>query len=106
MNLNQNPTVDQLKVIVAACDDEETHHILWVDNTGEVRVTPLPDDITPSGFERKFPTTLLRFETYHQGNGYVGQEAADDEAHMNSVFNSLVREWATQNGRTITRYIG
>jgi hypothetical protein len=105
MNLNQNPTISQLSALHSACNDAAAHHVLWVDNTGEVRVTPLPEDINPSGFEDRFPTTVLRYETAQAGNGYVGPEAAADVKLMGRLFNSLQKEWAAQGGSTYRRYI-
>ncbi|MCA1857440.1 hypothetical protein LE190_16120 [Massilia oculi] len=105
MNLSQNPTKEQLHSIIAGANDEAGHNILWVDNTGEVRVTLLPDDITPAGWEDKFPSTSLRYETFVQGNGYVGEEAAADPAHIDRLYNSLIREWAQRSNRTGAEYI-
>lgn len=94
MNLNQTPTKEQLKSILSAADDGADHHILWVDNSGDVRVTPLGDDINPAGWEDKYPSTALRYETFQVGNGYVGAEAAEDDSHVNRLYRSLVNEWA------------
>jgi hypothetical protein len=105
VNLNQAPTINQLKVIFESCNDKSAHHILWVDQVGEVRVTPLPDDINPSGFEDRFPTSVLRYETFQCGNGYVGQKAAADDGFMQRLFNSLMEEWKSLGGRLTQRYI-
>ena len=94
MNLNQNPTKEQLKSILAAAEDGEDHHILWVDNTGTVRVTPLGDDINPVGWETKYPSTAFRYETFQVGNGYVGAEAGADDSHVDRLYRSLVKEWS------------
>lgn len=94
MNLNQNPTKEQLKSIIAAAEDDEDHHVLWVDNRGDVRVTPLGDEITPAGWESKYQSTALRYETFQVGNGYVGTEAAEDDSHVDRLYRSLVAEWA------------
>lgn len=94
MNLNNNPTKEQLQDLLRAADDGAGHHILWVDNVGEVRVTLLPTNVTPSSWERAFPTTRLRFETFCEGNGYVGPDAADDEDHVRMYFNWILKAWA------------
>lgn len=105
MNLNNNPTLQQLSALHQVCNDDAAHHILWVDSTGEVRVTPLPDDINPAGFEDRFPTCVLRYETCQAGNGYVGPVAAADTKHMQRMLNSLVKEWEVQGGSMKARYI-
>lgn len=105
MNLNSNPTLSQLSALHSTCNDEAAHHVLWVDNKGEVRVTPLPEDINPAGFEDRFPTTVLRYETAQAGNGYVGPGAAADTEFMGRLFASLQKEWAAQEGSTRQRYI-
>lgn len=94
MNLNQNPTKEQLKDLFRVADDEAGHHILWVDVDGKVHVTLLPETVTPSGWEDAFPTTRFRFETFCVGNGYVGPDAADDDDHVNMFYHWLVKTWA------------
>lgn len=105
MNLNNNPTKEQLKDLFRPLNDEAGHHILWVDNSGEVRVTLLPDDINPVGWESKFPTTRFRFETFCVGNGYVGPEAAEDENHVTMHFNWLMRTWANRGAGTKAEFV-
>jgi hypothetical protein len=105
VNLNQSPTIDQLKIIFASCNDKSAHHILWVDHHGEVQISPLPEDINPSGFSIRFPTVVLRYETFQCGNGYVGQKASEDDPFMQRLLNSLITEWKTQGGRLTQRYI-
>lgn len=105
MNLTKNPTIQQLSDLHRVCNDETSHHILWIDTVGEVRVTPLPDAINPAGFEDRFPTCVLRYETCQAGNGYVGPEAAADTSLMQRLFSSLIKEWAEQGCGTRSRYI-
>ena len=35
----------------------------------------------------------FRFETFDAGNGYVGPEAADDEAYINDLYKGLTNSW-------------
>jgi hypothetical protein len=105
MNLNQTPTKDQLKALLSAAHDDDDHHILWVDISGEVRVTPLGDEITPAGWEGKQPSTALRYETFVAGNGYVGADAAADDSHVDRLYRSLVSEWADRKPADGARYI-
>ena len=94
MNLNNHPTKEQLKDLFRVADDDAGHHIMWIDTAGEVRVTLLPKGVTVSGWERAFPSTRFRFETFCQGNGYVGPDAADDDDHVRMYFNWIMKTWA------------
>lgn len=94
MNLNENPTVDQLKTLFAAADDEAGHHILWANKAGDVHLTCLSRDEGPVGFEMGAPSLLLRYGTFSAGSGHVGVGAATDDNFMASLYKSLVREWA------------
>jgi hypothetical protein len=40
MNMNHNPTREELAALVGACNDTADHHVLWVAKDGEVHVTP------------------------------------------------------------------
>jgi hypothetical protein len=37
----------------------------------------------------------FRFETFDQGNDYVGEKAAQDEGYVAMLFNQLTRSWAS-----------
>ena len=50
---------------------------------------------TPVGFEENTRSLMLRYETFAHGNGYVGSPASEDDNFMLDIYNSLVREWAT-----------
>lgn len=100
MNLNQNPTKDQFKALLSAADDEAGHHVLWVENSGEVHVSLIPPGTMLPEFSKTYPTVRLRFETFCQGNGYVGPEAAEDDGHVARYFGWLLDEWRdAQNAR-------
>jgi hypothetical protein len=99
MNMSKNPTIDELKTLVARCDDDAGHHVLWVESNGEVHIDVLPDDLTPVGFEQNTgPKMKLRYETFQQGNGYVGAEAVSDAKHVAELFNDLKTGWAGGGG--------
>lgn len=105
MNLNQNPTKEQLKTLFSVCDDTAGHHVLWVSRNGDVALTPLPSKTNPVGFDQLNPELLLRYETFVQGNGYVGQQASEDENFMDRIFKSLQREWSTVTATSAQRYV-
>lgn len=44
MNLNNNPTANELSELIAACDDNAGHHVLWVSKSGDVAITLLENN--------------------------------------------------------------
>lgn len=105
MNLNTNPILAQLQALTQQADDEAGHHILWVDQKGEVHLSLIPEDMTPNGFEDSRPSMRLRYETCGQGNGYVGLEAAADVSMMSRLLTSLTREWSKLNPSGRVQYV-
>jgi hypothetical protein len=102
MNMNNNPTVDQLRALFALADDEAGHHCLWIDIAGGVHIDVIPEHLTPNGFEDSQPLMAVRFETFGHGNGYVGPDAAGDEKFISDTLNDLARVWPhRQAGRVI-----
>ena len=93
MNLEDQPTLEQLQAIIAAADDVAGHHVLWVDTRGSVHLSLLPEGLGPIGFEESNKSMCLRYETCDPGNGYVGIEAANDLELMERLYSSLLREW-------------
>ena len=94
MNLNQNPTKEQLKAIIASCDDQAGHHMPWVDNDGNVHITLLPDDASPNIYGKMQKDAMrFRMETYCQGNNYVGPDAANDDVHVGALFDQMLALW-------------
>lgn len=51
MNLNNNPTIDQLAQLFAVRKDSLDDHLLWVSQTGEVRLDRLPPNTVEDEFE-------------------------------------------------------
>ena len=93
MNMNHSPTVVELTQLFAAADDEAGHHCLWIDASGEVHLSVIPEELTPVGFEEQTPSMQVRFETYGAGLGYVGPSAADDSTFICDTFRSLIEAW-------------
>jgi len=93
MNLDNSPTLEELSSLLASCNDEEGHHILWVGRSGSVHITQLPEGLTPIGFEQSKPELQFRYDTFQQGNGYVGIHAAQLKDYVERIFRSLQREW-------------
>lgn len=105
MNMEQTPTVEELRRLILACDDLAGHHVLWVDKCGDVRVSQIPRDQTPIGFEEEHPEMRLRYETFQAGNDYVGPEAAKDDEWIHQLFEALVKEWPHAKHERKVEYI-
>lgn len=105
MNLDNNPTVDQLRDMVRKCDDSAGHHALWVHKNGDVEISRVPTKEDPPSFEEAHPDTQLRFETFEAGNEYVGPDAADDNAWMSELFERLTSQWNVAKGKTGVEYV-
>ena len=71
MNMDNNPTVDQLRELIRACKDTAGHHMLWVAKNGDVHVSQIPKKATPMGVQEATPEMQLRLETFEAGNEYV-----------------------------------
>jgi hypothetical protein len=76
MNLNHQPTIEQLAHLFAARKDSLDSHILWVCASGEVNIEPLAPHAAEHEFEQSRPTMRARLRTYRRGGGYVGRKAA------------------------------
>ncbi|MEN4168721.1 hypothetical protein [Serratia marcescens] len=104
MNLNNNPTANELSELIAACDDNAGHHVLWVSKSGDVAITLLENN-GPIVFEQNTPSMAMRYETFQQGNDYVGIEASQAQDHVSRLLKDLVDEWSKYSGQGV-RYIG
>jgi hypothetical protein len=98
MNLSDNPNIGQLKAIIARCDDDTASHILYVDKAGNVGIEALSDDDYPAGFDRRTEDWVqFRLESFHQGGGYVGDDAAEDDMWMGRVYRAFIKNWREGN---------
>jgi hypothetical protein len=100
MNLDTNPTAEQLRELVRQCDDSAGHHVLWVRKTGDVELSLIPESETPAESRQAHPDMQLRLETFQAGNEYVGPEAADDEEWIAELFERLRNEWRQAKEKT------
>jgi hypothetical protein len=91
MNLNDDPTIDQLRNLIRMGVDALWHHILWVDKSGYVMLTGVPRNENPE--EAKLRNAQLRFEGFRVGNQYVGEDAANDSEFMAELFDKLLESW-------------
>lgn len=98
MNLNNQPTVDQLAQLFAARKDSLDNHILWVCESGEVHIDRCTAE---DDFEARTPSMRARMKMYRRGQGYVGKKAAADTAFVGQVLHTLQAQWpgaAEQHG--------
>jgi len=93
MNLNQNPTKDELRQLLAGANDDAHHHVLWVSTNGQVNLTALDGSVEAAQFSTTQPSFLLQLDDYLQGHGCVGLEAANDAGHVDGVFEELLLRW-------------
>jgi hypothetical protein len=100
MNLDANPTVQQLRELIARYDDAAGNHVLWVKRTGEVEISTVPPDNSPGRFQQEHPEMRLRYGPFLAGNEYVGPEAAADDEWIAELFESLLREWRKAKGES------
>lgn len=105
MNMNNNPTVDELTAMFSACNDNDGHHVLWVSKNGDVTLSLLSKDQGPNQFEEATLDMQFRYETFDCGNGYVGKEAASDSRFMQRIFESLVENWPSLRNKNYVEYI-
>ena len=105
MNLNNNPTVDQLRDLLRPWDDRAAHHVLWVDRSGEAHITEMERKAwrPPPPPQEVLDNAAVRFETFWAGNGFVGPEAAASDEWITDAFNYLMRDWAAakENGKQV-----
>ena len=105
MNINHSPTIDELKHLFAAADDEAGNHSLWIDKSGDVRLSLIPEEFTPVGFENDTPSIQVRFETYGEGLGYVDPSASEDDKFIGDMFKRLVKAWTPPFPPGTSKYV-
>ena len=96
MNLNNNPTKDELRELLRPWDDRAAHHVLWVDWAGEVHVTPMErkEWRAPPPPPEVVERAAVYFEPFWAGNGYVGSDGVANDEWMTDAFDWLLRVWA------------
>lgn len=104
MNLNSNPTINDLSALIAMFNDNNGNHMLWVDNSGDVHINLLTGT-TSIDFQNATPTMAIRYETFQQGNNYVGLSASKDRDYISRTLNDLITEWKNYPGYGVV-YIG
>lgn len=105
MNLNKSPSIIELQSLLASCNDDAGHHVVWVDGSGEVHITCLSQTGGLAGFRQKTPEMRLKYEILAQGNDYVGEAAAKDEKWVASLLRSILKAWVDECSSDEVLYI-
>ena len=95
MNLESNPTVEELASLYQGCDDIAHHHVVYVTNLGEVKVEILIDEPWDVWEEKR--NMRFRLEIRQSGNGYVGEVAAKDKGYIKSELSCLIKHWRNRS---------
>src|SRR5258708_38524783 len=99
MNMEQNPTLEQLKELLRSGDDHAGSHILWVRRGGAVILTCLRGKKAVSNFVANLPADMqMRYETFPAGYEYVGEDTFGRDEWLPVLFGSMVREWEATKG--------
>ncbi len=105
MNLNNQPTIDQLARLFAAQKDSLDSHILWVGEEGEVHMDSLGTCTQEREFDEQHPHMRARLKMYRKGQGYVGKKAAADKQFLGQVLDTLSSEWGNAQKESGVRVI-
>ena len=93
MNLNNQPTIDELARMFAAQKDSHDSHILWVAKSGQVHIDCLSPHSHEAEFDQNNRDLAARLKMYRRGQGYVGKKAAADTQFVGRVLETLQQEW-------------
>lgn len=100
MNLNNQPTTDELAQLFASQKDSHDSHILWVCESGKVHMDCLSPYAGEQEFEQTNPSMRARLRMYRRGQGYVGKKAAADKDFIGSVLQTLKQAWDMAQNRS------
>ena len=85
MNLFNNPTPDQLKEMIAACDDLHNYYDIIVNDEGEVFIM-----LTVQSSIEMLNEFRFYFRALLRGRNTIGKEAAQNQSYIRQLFNDLV----------------
>ncbi|MBP5078126.1 hypothetical protein HUS84_30010 [Pseudomonas chlororaphis] len=105
MNLNNQPTIDELARMFAAQKDKHDSHILWIAKSGQVHIDCLSPHAHEEEFDKNNQDLLARLKMYRRGQGYVGKKAAADRDFIGRVLDTLKNEWQALQNKSEVRVI-
>ncbi len=86
--------MEDFKALIAAADDEGSHHVLSLAFDGQVHLTPVDRKVVPDVvWLQKNRESLYVFPPFARANDYVGPQAAANSAWMEDLYSGLVAEW-------------
>ncbi|MGE8099929.1 hypothetical protein [Pseudomonas fluorescens] len=100
MNLNNQPTIDELARMFAAHKDSHDSHILWIAESGQVHIDCLSPHAHEDEFEKNKHDLRARLKMYRRGQGYVGKKAAADKDFVGRVLETLNQAWKSAQGQS------
>ena len=105
MNLNNQPTIEELARMFAAKKDSHDSHILWISKSGQVHIDCLAPHAGEDEFDRNHQNLLARLKMYRRGHGYVGKKAAADKDFIGNVLQTLKQAWDSMQNKNEVRVI-
>ena len=105
MNLNNQPTIEELARMFAAQKDSHDSHILWISKSGQVHMDCLATHADETEFDKNNQNLLARLKMYRRGQGYVGKKAAADKDFIGNVLQTLKQAWASMQNQNEVRVI-
>ncbi|MBV4458952.1 MULTISPECIES: hypothetical protein [Pseudomonas] len=105
MNLNNQPTIEELARLFAAKKDTHDSHILWISKSGQVQIDCLSPHAGEEEFDKNNQNLLARLKMYRRGQGYVGKKAAADKDFIGNVLQTLKQAWDSMQNQTEARVI-
>jgi hypothetical protein len=93
MNLNNNPSAEQLSELLRLSNDAEGIHILWVDTSGEVLIHILGDEPVTKWSAKMKKKIQLLYAVFGKNDGFVGETAANDLIYVATLFEKLLKDW-------------
>jgi len=105
MNLNNQPTIDELAHLFAKQKDSLDSHILWIAKSGQVHIDCLSPHTHEQEFDQHQQDLAARLKMYRRGQGYVGKKAAADKDFIGQVLETLKAEWQSLQNKSEVRVI-
>ena len=105
MNLNNQPTIEELAEMFAAQKDTLDDHILWIGKSGEVQIDCLAPHTEEAEFDKNNRELAARLKMYRRGQGYVGKKAAADKDFIGNVLQTLKQAWDSMQNKNEVRVI-
>lgn len=93
MNMKMHPTIEEFRNFLAGCNGEP-HHVLWLDESGEVYLTGLPDNMVPVAWDSA-GADHIRFALgiFVRVVGACELQSVQNEEWVRRLYQDLTRFW-------------